>query len=216
MKKEHLWWLIPLIGVIIYTPFSASLDLKIARFFYDKGSFASNPFYDFFYDKAVLPGLWVGGLALLLLTLSFFKKYQSYRNASLQLVLTLVIGAGLISHTILKDHWGRPRPKQVVEFGGIQTFRPFYSPNFFEQPEPSKSFPCGHCTVGFYFFSLAFVFSRMGRKSWEWFFYLFALILGGLLGLTRMAQGGHFLSDVIFSGLILWWISGLFDWILND
>ena len=216
MKKEHLWWLLPLIGALIFTPFSAELDLKIAHYFHNGVGFISNPFYDFFYNRAVLPGLWVGGAAGFVLVLSFFKKYKKYRNIALQLILTLVVGAGFVVHTLLKDHWGRPRPRQVIEFGGNQPFRPFYSPNFTHQPEPSRSFPCGHCTMGFYFFSLAFVMRRLGKKGWEWFFYGFALVLGGLLGLTRMAQGGHFLSDVIFSGLILWWIAGLFDWLIND
>lgn len=216
MKKEHLWWLLPLIGALLFTPFSAQLDLKTARYFFNGNSFNSNAIYDFLYFKAVLPGLWVGGAALLILFLSWAKKYRKYRNAALQMVLTLVIGAGFIVHTLLKDQWGRPRPKQVEEFGGKQQFRPFYSPNFFHQPEPSRSFPCGHCTMGFYFFSLAFVFQRLGKKRWEWFFYAFALLLGSALGIARMAQGGHFLSDVIFSGLILWWVAGIFDWLLND
>ena len=215
MKKEHLWWLIPLLAALIFTPFSVDLDLTAARYFFKDGHFSSNPAYDFFYNRAVLPGLWVGGASLLVLILSWFKKYQKYRNASLQMVLTLIIGAGIITHTILKDHWGRPRPKQVEEFGGMQSFRPFYSPNF-AQPEPSRSFPCGHCTMGFYFFSLAFVFRRLGKVGWELFFYAFAIILGGILGLTRIAQGGHFLSDVVFSGLIMWWVAGLFDWLIND
>jgi len=30
-----------------------------------------------------------------------------------------------------------------------------------------------------------------------------ALALGALLGLMRMLQGGHFLSDVIFSGIVV-------------
>ena len=76
----------------------------------------------------------------------------------------MVVGAGFIVHTALKDHWGRPRPKQIIAFGGEQTFRPFYSPNFFHQPEPSKSFPCGHCTMGFYFFAVAFALRRSGYR----------------------------------------------------
>ena len=31
-----------------------------------------------------------------------------------------------------------------------------------------------------------------------------SLLLGGSLGLLRMLMGGHFLSDVIFSALLVW------------
>ena len=121
--------------------------------------------------------------------------------------------AGFIRHTAFKDHWGRPRPKQVVEFGGHQQFRPYYSPNFFNQPEPSRSFPCGHCTMGYYFFAVAFVLRRMGSKIWEVVSYIFALLLGSALGLARMAQGGHSLSDVLWTALIMWLVAGAFDWL---
>ena len=35
-----------------------------------------------------------------------------------------------------------------------------------------------------------------------------ALILGSLLGIIRMAEGGHFLSDVIFSNLVIIFLTG--------
>ena len=51
----------------------------------------------------------------------------------------MAIGVGLFTHILLKDHWGRPRPKQVTQFGGTQEFHPFYKPNFFDQPQPSRA-----------------------------------------------------------------------------
>ena len=38
------------------------------------------------------------------------------------LALVLITGPGLIANTLLKDHWARPRPIQVVEFGGPDRF----------------------------------------------------------------------------------------------
>lgn len=119
------------------------------------------------------------------------------------LVLSMVLGAGLIVHVALKDHWGRPRPRKTIELGGTQPFRPYYEPNF-QEKIPSKSFPCGHCSTGFYFFSLAIL--GLQRKS-KGLFYLgmfLALSLGTILGVTRIAQGAHFFSDVLVSALIMW------------
>src|SRR4029077_19011121 len=37
-------------------------------------------------------------------------------------LLVLGLGPGLAVNTALKDHWGRARPSQIVEFGGSRTF----------------------------------------------------------------------------------------------
>ncbi len=38
--------------------------------------------------------------------------------------ICLGVGPGLIANLMLKDQWGRARPKHVVEFGGSKTFTP--------------------------------------------------------------------------------------------
>jgi lipid A 4'-phosphatase len=203
-------WILPIFITAILTPFTPYLDLHIAQYFYNWGKlnnthFVSHPLFDFFYSYAILPGQITVVLSLIALFCSYVIPFcSSWKKPSLVLLLTLVIGAGFICHFILKDHWGRPRPKQVIEFGGNQSFRPYYKPNFFKQSEPSKSFPSGHCTMGFYFFAVAILAARQG---WRLLFYLgliLAIVLGTALGITRIAQGGHFFSDVIFSAVLMW------------
>ncbi len=60
------------------------------------------------------------------------------------LILSVVIGPGLIINAVFKDHWDRPRPRDVVEFGGMLQCTP--APL---RGESGESFPCGHCSVGF-------------------------------------------------------------------
>src|ERR1700733_6181008 len=162
-------WLLPIFFVAILTPFTPYFVLTFARYFYNLGEsnvthFVSHPIFDFFYSYALLPGQIVAVLSMTALLCSYaLPSCQSWKKPALVLVMTLAVGAGFICHFILKDHWGRPRPKQVIEFGGKQPFRPYYKPNFFNQPEPSKSFPCGHCTMGFYFFAVALIAARHGR-----------------------------------------------------
>lgn len=203
-KKMIRWW-VPLVLMGLITPLTPWLDLTFARYFFQNG-FQSNALFDVLYGEGILPAWITVGGALAILTGSFWiVSWKAYRRAALVLTLSLAIGSGLIAHVIFKDHWGRPRPKQVIEFGGSQPFRPYYKPNLFHQPEPSKSFPCGHCTMGFYFFALALVGLREHSKR----IYLAGMILawglGLLLGLARMAQGGHFLSDVLGAALIMWY-----------
>lgn len=203
---NSLLWLLPIIIMAAITPFTPGIDLAISHYFFDPTeSFQTNAFYTFMYDYGIIPGQLAFAASAILLFLScFFRKWNQWYPSSLVMVLTLAIGSGLITHAIFKDHWGRPRPKQVIEFGGIQPFRPYYEPNFFHQPEPSKSFPCGHCTMGFYFFALALIGRQTGKKKLFYGALVFALLLGTLLSLARIAQGGHFLTDTLASALIMW------------
>jgi len=210
------WWL-PILLFILITPFTPYLDLGITQYFYHLGGnkFISNDLTAFFYDYGVLVGDIFILVAILLYGLSFFKSsLKNWRKPALVYLLTLAVGGGVIVHAILKDHWGRPRPKQVIEFGGQQEFRPFYKPNFFDQPEPSKSFTCGHCVMGFCFFAFIVSGRRMRNKPLEYLGWFLTLSLGLSLSLVRMAQGGHFFSDVIASALVMWLTAITFDWLL--
>lgn len=222
MNKNALLYLIPICIMALITPFTPYLDLKITSYFYHPESqlsekFATGPFFDFLFYKGILPAWGLFLVSLFVLTLSYFKNgFKKYQKESLCLVLTFIMGAGVFTHLILKDHYGRPRPKQVVEFGGSQDFRPYYSPNFFNQQEPSKSFPCGHCSMGFYFFSLAVLGLRL-KKNWLTVLgFSLSIILGGLLGAARIMQGAHFFSDVLFSALLLWITALLMDAIVYE
>jgi len=194
---------IPIFLWIAFTPWSAWLDLQISQSFFENGSFISHPFWDWLYLYGLWPGWMMMGIALMGLLFSFSKSYLSWRKPCLYLVLTFVIGSGLIIHAGFKDHWGRPRPRQVVEFGGLQSFRSYYQPNI-SQPEPSKSFACGHASLGFYFFSLALLGMIYQSRILYWAGWGLAWGLGGLLSIARIAQGGHFLSDTLASALIMW------------
>lgn len=206
--------------LLLLLPFLSWIDLKIAHFFFQIGNdrvehFISSPFADFLFDYGPIPAQGLAGLSAIILTLSYFvQSLKKWRKVSLILFLTLVIGSGLITNGLLKEYWGRPRPKQVTEFGGTQTFRPFYKPNFFNQPMPSKSFPSGHSTMGFYFFALAFIGKRLGEKWLTYLGYALVVFLGIGLSLTRMAQGAHFFSDTLFSAIIMWFTAKAMDWLV--
>ncbi len=204
------WWL-PLIGMVLLAPFTPWLDQAIEHWFFTlktPHAFVSNEWTEFVYSYLVLLAEGVIGIALLCWVCTYLMPaWKKWRTHLLMLILPALMGAGLVVHAVLKDHWGRPRPKQTIEFGGMQEYRPFYKPNFFHQPEPSKSFPCGHCSMGFYFFAIAAVGKRL-KSSFLYHGGIFAAwVLGTILGVTRMAQGGHFLSDVLVSALILWWVT---------
>lgn len=206
--------------LLIYSPLLSWLDVYLEQIFYSIGNdpvehFVAHPITDLLFNYGTLPANITAGLAACIYLLSFVvKSLKKWRSGALILILTLAFGCGFIINGVLKEYWGRPRPKQVEAFGGTQPFRPFYSANFFHQSIPSKSFPCGHASMGFYFFAFAFIGKRIDKKWLKNGAIVFALLFGGAIGMARMMQGGHFLTDVLFSGLIMWAVAYSMSWLV--
>jgi membrane-associated PAP2 superfamily phosphatase len=115
------------------------------------------------------------------------------------LALVMIVGPGLIVNTTFKEHWGRPRPLDLPQFGGSYAFLPVWDKG---DPDRGQSFPSGHASTGFYFFALYFALRDRSRQARFWL--IFALAYGSLMGLARMIQGKHFASDVLWSAGFVW------------
>jgi len=132
-------------------------------------------------------------------------------RAALFLLLTMALGPGLIANTLLKDHWGRPRPIDITEFGGSDRFTPWWNPG---GPCPNNcSFIAGEPSGAFWTLAPAV----LAPPQWRAVAYGAALGFGAALGLLRIAAGGHFFTDVVFAGviiyLVVWSMHGLiFRW----
>ena len=119
-------------------------------------------------------------------------KLAAKRSSATFILLVLLLGPGLMVNLVFKDQWGRARPAQILQFGGERQFTPAWVMS--NQCEKNCSFVCGDASVGFVLLAFAFI-SRNPRR---WL--AIGLAAGGFYGYMRMGQGGHFLSDVIFSG----------------
>ena len=113
----------------------------------------------------------------------------------LYLIAVVAIGPGLVVNVVFKDHWGRARPRDVVEFGGAKTFTPAFVIS--DQCPKNCSFVAGHPSMAFAMVALALVAARK-RRAW---LIALALAVGAVVGFGRIVQGGHFLSDVVFSAI---------------
>ncbi len=116
---------------------------------------------------------------------------KRHRKSFIFLLLATLVGPGLVVNLLMKDQWGRARPVQVAEFGGDSQFSSAWVIS--EACGKNCSFVCGDASVGFLLIAGVFV----SRRPRLWF--SLSIALGGLLGYMRIAQGGHFFSDVIFS-----------------
>jgi len=211
------YWLLPLLFFAAIAYFTPELDLAISGYFYDSklGIFPGGEVYEAIRFWAVIPAMFTAVAATLFLGLSYFiPRWKQWRPYALLLILPMVLGAGIITHSMLKDHWGRPRPRQIENFGGENAYRPFYKPNITWEVQPFKSFPCGHCTMGFYFFAVALLGRRLGSRPLFAVGMTLAFLLGIALSVTRIAQGGHFFSDTIATALIMWIIALTCDWLI--
>ena len=180
------------------------IDLSISNYFYDGLGYF--PLNENLLVKIVYQGVpWLGRLIFLIALIvvltaviapSSFSRRHWRRAASM--VAVVVLGVGFLVHTVLKDGMGRPRPRDVQTFAGSTSFVPVFTPSHF--CATNCSFVSGHAAVGFSLMSLGMLGVRRRRNFW----FLTGLFAGSLIGFVRIAQGGHFLSDIIFSFVAIW------------
>src|SRR5262245_27275095 len=150
--------------------------------------------------RAVVYFYW-GCVAASLLGLAASAARDTWLHLSslrwLYLLVCLCVGPGLIANVMLKDQWGRARPRDVIEFGGQKLFTAALTPA--DQCNRNCSFVSGEASIAFVpFYALAFVLPHWGGV-------LFAAgtVAGLSAGAIRVSQGAHFASDVVFAGIFM-------------
>ena len=195
-----LWPLWLIVGLALVFRLMPGIDLWFAGLFYDPqdGFFLgqSLPVQFSYYLFRYMP--------FFLVPLLFWLLYASWRwggkserplrRSIVFLCVTLAIGPGIMVNSILKAESGRARPSQIEQFGGSKTFSPAFV--IADQCEKNCSFVSGHAGMGFFFLAFAWV---LRDRRWL----LYGGLIGAAAGLGRIAQGAHFLSDVIFSGVVV-------------
>ena len=115
--------------------------------------------------------------------------------ALLFLVASFAVGPVLVVNGVLKEFWGRARPIQIEEFGGTQAFTP---PMVIADQCPQNcAFVSGDAAFAFTFLAFALLTRRHRRLH-----VAAALGFGACVGLIRIVKGAHFLSDIVFAGII--------------
>lgn len=175
-----------------------NIDIQTSALFFKEGSFylKRHPVLVAIHNATYYLTLLLGISYITALLLSQFKKNVYFSSKEIiYVILVLVVGPGLIVNTVFKEHWGRARPYQTTPFAGEKKFTPALFPS--NQCQKNCSFSAGDPSVGFALVAFAFI----SRKRNKPYYIALSFFIGGLLGATRIAQGAHFLSDVIFSGI---------------
>jgi membrane-associated PAP2 superfamily phosphatase len=161
---------------------------------------------------------WAARMAIALLVLPAFlavlgklllprRRMLIEGRAAIFLIATLALGPGVLTNLILKDHWGRPRPIDVQQFGGTEHFTPWWDPRG-DCPN-NCSFIAGEPSGAFWTLAPA----ALAPPPLQPFAYAAAVAFGAAMGALRIAAGAHFFSDVVFAGvfmyLLIWTAHGL-------
>lgn len=125
------------------------------------------------------------------------RMFMSARAAVL-LALTMALGPGLIVNGLLKQQWGRPRPVHVETFGGKAEFKPWYETD--GTCPGNCSFVSGEGALGFWMVAPASLAPPGPLRAVA---LGAAVVFGAAAGGLRITFGGHFFTDVVFSGVLV-------------
>lgn len=210
MRYSLIPVLVALIGVILVVfGLWPEMDLAVAGYFHDASGW---PIKQNLAVETLRSVVWDATLAVPLLALILLILTQA-RGPVLALparlwgfvLLLFLLGPGLVVNGILKAHWGRARPINVVDFGGTANFTPAYQ--ITDQCAANCSFVSGE-GAGTMAMALSVLLIlhllrdrlpkiavRLGQGA--------ALLALAFVGWQRVASGGHFLSDVLLSWLLV-------------
>ena len=151
-------------------------DGAIGRWFL---SYATEDSHEFFFAITQLGGTWAIAAGSLLL-----GGWLVWRKRFAGLISLLAsVGGGILLNMALKNIFLRPRPDFVNAF----------------YHETGYSFPSGHSMMSVLFYGMTAFLLASQLKTWKWRVWLgtSAFTLALLIGVSRLALGVHFLTDVL-------------------
>ena len=148
--------------------------------------------------------IWIAGLLAFMITLTV---HAYLRKMNLEWIdrykhrLIIIAWTGLLawlSPQIIKMIWARPRP--YVVFSG-EEFQAWYLGFNLTLNNAYKSFPSGHSAVASSLIALNTLKSEMKTMHFRIMTIIVSIYIG-LVMISRMVRGDHYLSDVVFGGMI--------------
>lgn len=206
LTKHLIIWV--LVFVTLSLPFwFSNLDISLLKPYYkpQSGWFLSQqPFWDFIYKYGIFLSYLLVFISFIMIATSYWLvKAIKWRKPAVFLIIVMLLGPGVLVNATFKDHWGRPRPREIKEFGGKED----YVKLWLKADAGGKSFPSGHASTAF-FMAMPFLFLIQRYKKWAWTFFIFGTLYGVLMAYTRLIAGGHFASDSLWAAAMVW-LSGI-------
>jgi lipid A 4'-phosphatase len=175
------------------------LDLGVSRIFFDGGFYMADDGWTRLLHASV-PWFVAGSLGAVVVAY-VFNRLTGRRFCGIDgrkvvyLFLVIAFGAGLVVNVMLKESFGRARPRDIAEFGGEGHFTPAYVIS--SNCTHNCSFSSGDGAGAFC--SLAFVVGFTRRRAIA----TSAAGYGVLVSAARIAAGAHYLSDTVVSFFVM-------------
>ena len=187
----------------IFLSVGSSVDIYFSNLFYfGNNQFLLQSYYyiTIFIRKIILPGVVI--YIYILPIFSFFLpikklylKYEFKLRDILFLWVISIFNLGIVINLFFKNIWGRARPGDIFQLGGKENFTPWFQIS--DACASNCSFVSGDAAVGFSLIALYFLTKRIA-------FFWSSLFFGFSIGLVRIMEGGHFISDVVMAAMILY------------
>ena len=198
LLKTNIVFLV--IGVFLTVGYNFDIFLSSLFYYGDAQFFLQNQqLLSVIFREILLPFLvlYIFVLPVIGKVVPIHKIYFGYKFYFKEIFFIWIVGATtliLVVNVLLKNMWGRTRPNEILQFGGNDIFIPWYK--FGDSCVSNCSFVSGDASVGF----ALIVFYFLTKKN----IYIYLSVMFGVsLGIVRIAAGGHFLSDVVFSQIIV-------------
>ncbi len=179
------------------------LDLQLAGLFYDPAQHkflaALNPYVGKIRDNGLISLVACASAVIAAIATRLLRRPNRIipGRVVLFLVSTLALGPGLLVNGILTEHWHRPRPVHVTEFGGDKAYVNWWNPG--GACDRNCSFVSGEASAAAWMFAPA----MLAPAPWSIVAFAGAAIFTVVISVSRMAAGGHFFSDVLLAVLMM-------------
>ena len=195
-----------LICAVVFSAFP-EIDIYIAALFWrpDAGFWIADIEWVGLLRKGLLrlmTAVFLASTAAWIISLAWRPVFGVAARAWAFSTLLFLIGPGVIVNVVLKENWGRARPKDIGEFGGD---REFTAPlDITDQCVQNCSFVSGE-GAGAAAMALALLVLTRGLRNRGIAAFLMSVTWPLALTATalRVVMGRHFLSDTLFSVLIV-------------
>ena len=193
------------VGVLVGVLFAAFpfWDLEIAGLFFDPTAAKFPLSIDYSANIIRRIANWIPFLLLAPAVFVLLRKLALPSSKMLMapsvvvfLVGSFLLGPGLTSNLLLKENWGRPRPNFVQQFAGSETFQPWWHPS--TACKRNCSFVSGEASQAFWTVAPASLAPPQIRP----FALGGAVLFGTAVGAMRVVFGRHFVTDIVFAGVI--------------
>jgi len=141
------------------------------------------------------------GLALLasIIRPALLPKMKISRQEAVFLLLCMATVPAVVS--VIRHHSGVSCPRVLQHYGGEidNHYGHVNASRFFQEARPGGCWPSGHASGGFALLCLAFL-GRAMRTRLQ--FAMFAVGVGGAMGVYQVLRGAHFASHIVITMLI--------------